>query len=124
MKKCQAKRTNGKPCTANAGATGYCFAHDPTLGRKRAQARRNGGKHRGHVENKTPFPDCNLQSAVGLGAFLEAVIRDAWKLETGVQRARTLGYLAQVQKGVLEIGELETRLAALEGALKLRESQA
>jgi hypothetical protein len=50
-------------------------------------------------------------------------MRETWTLEAGVQRARTLGYLAQVQKGILEIGELETRLAALENLIRGNEQK-
>ena len=123
MKKCKAKRANGRPCTANAGASGYCFAHDPALGRKRASARKLGGHNRRRSANDSPFPACDVQSAIGLAAFCEAVMRETWTLEAGVQRARTLGYLAQVQKGILEIGELETRVEAIEAALKSREGK-
>ena len=123
MKKCKAKRANGRPCTANAGASGFCFAHDPALGRKRASARKLGGRNRRRSANDSPFQACDVQSAIGLAAFCEAVMRETWTLEAGVQRARTLGYLAQVQKGILEIGELETRVEAIEAALKSREGK-
>jgi hypothetical protein len=121
MRQCKAKRKNGAPCAAQAGADGYCAFHSPTHGKARAVGRKLGGKHRRRVENTTPFPDADVKSAVGLAAFVESVMRDTWKLESGVSRSRTLGYLAQVQKGILEIGELEERLAALEAALKTRE---
>jgi hypothetical protein len=120
MKKCKAKRANGTPCTANAGVSGFCFAHDPALGRKRASARKLGGHNRRRSANDSPFPACDVQSAIGLAAFCEAVMRETWTLERGVARSRTLGYLAQVQKGILEIGEIETRLAALEAAFGVR----
>ena len=114
MNHCKAKTQNGEPCAARAGASGYCFAHDPAQGRKRAQARKLGGKHRKRGMSDTPFPDCDVKTALGLAAFVEKVMRETWTLEASIARSRTLGYLAQVQKGVIEVGELEERIARLE----------
>lgn len=50
-------------------------------------------------------------------------MRDTWGLENSVARSRTLGYLAQIQKGVLAVGELEQRVAALEAILKQRNNE-
>jgi Family of unknown function (DUF5763) len=121
MTHCKAKTTNGEPCAAKPNASGYCFAHDPELARKRTQARKLGGRNRRRVLNDTPFPDCDVKTAQGLTAFVESVMRETWKLEASVARSRTLGYLAQVQKGIIEVGELEERVAAIETVLKNRE---
>lgn len=120
MKSCKAKTTSGDPCAAHPGASGFCWAHDPALARKRAEAHRLGG-HRTHYQDPSPWPEVDVTNAAGLLLLMAKLLRESWDLETGVARSRTLGYLIQVQKGVLEIGELEQRVAALENALKLRE---
>ena len=114
MTKCKARTTNGTPCAARPGESGFCFTHDPERKRDADRARKLGGKHRRRVLNDTPFPECDVKTALGLAAFVEGVIKETWVLEAGVSRARTLGYLAQVQKGILEVGELEERVARLE----------
>ncbi|MDE3089633.1 MAG: hypothetical protein KGJ80_09680 [Chloroflexota bacterium] len=110
-------RKNGSYCAAKAGASGFCFAHDPTRGRERAQARRLGGRNRRRVLNDTPFPECDAKTAQGLTVFLDALLRETWTLERGIARSRTLAYIAQVQKGIVESSEIETRLTALEAAV-------
>lgn len=117
---CKARTKTGEPCSANAGASGLCWAHDPALGAKRAEAHKHGGRQirKGMA---TPFPnDADVKTAVGLRRYMEQVIKETWQLEPGISRSRTLGYLAQVQKGVLETGELEERVKAIETALTAR----
>lgn len=46
MALCKAKKKDGAPCESAARASGFCFIHDPTQAKARAQARRLGGKHR------------------------------------------------------------------------------
>ncbi|MBM3130958.1 MAG: hypothetical protein FJ009_20310 [Chloroflexi bacterium] len=114
---CKGKKVNGEPCNAKPNAGGFCFAHDPNRKRDADRARRLGGKHRRRVLNDTPFPECDVKTAQGLTAFVESVMRETWRLESGVARSRTLGYLAQVQKGIIEVGELEERVTRLEQSI-------
>lgn len=112
---CQAKTKRGKPCNAYAiEGSKFCFTHDPHRAAERAIAHKKGGENRSRATNAAPFPDCNVKTAGGLLSLMEHVFKDTWTLETSVARSRTLGYLAQVQKGVLEVGELEERVARLE----------
>jgi hypothetical protein len=115
MKLCKAKTSKGKPCGANARrGKKYCFMHDPASGRARALARKRGGKHRRKGEQRSAFPDVDVKTVAGLEFLVEHVIKNAWSLETSVARSRTLGYLAGIQKSILEVGELESRVRQLE----------
>jgi hypothetical protein len=117
---CKARTKSGARCNAAATANGYCFTHSEEHQAQRIAARRLGGKHRRRVRNDTPYPTCDTKTVQGLAVLLDAVMRETWQLEAGVARSRTLAYLAQVQKGILEVSDIEARVAALEGALKLR----
>ena len=121
MKKCKGKLKNKKPCGANAGPSGYCWAHDPKLARKRAQAHKRGGRNSRHSAPASPFPDgADPETAQGLQSAIATVFKDTWKLENSVSRSRALAYLASVQKAVIEVGELEARIQVLEQAIAKR----
>lgn len=112
---CQAKTKNGKPCSAYAiEGSRFCFTHDPRRAAERAIAHKKGGENRSRAHNSAPFPSADVKTGSGLLALMEQVFKDTWTLDLSVARSRTLGYLAQVQKGVLEVGELEQRIKRLE----------
>ena len=118
MKKCKGKLKNGKACSAHAGSSGYCWAHDPKLARKRAQAHKRGGRNSRHSAPASDLPeDADPTTAQGLQKAIATVFLDTWKLENSVARARALAYLASVQKSIIEVGELEGRIEALEQAI-------
>ena len=57
-----------------------------------------------------------LGSVEQIRRLVEVAATDVLGQESSLARARALGYLAQVAVGLLEKGELEARLAALEAA--------
>ena len=118
MKKCKGKLKNRKPCSAHAGTSGYCWAHDPKLARKRAQAHKRGSRNSRHSVPASAFPeDADPTTALGLQKAIATVFLDTWKLENSVARSRALAYLASAQKSIIEVGELEARIEALEQAI-------
>jgi 5-methylcytosine-specific restriction endonuclease McrA len=121
--KCKAKTLDGRRCGGYAiEDSEYCFTHDPTKEDERDEAHRRGGENRPRPIHAMEYPaDLDVKSAAGLLSLMEHTIKDTWTLETSVARGRTLGYLAQVQKGILEVGQIEPRLAALEQVLKTRQ---
>ena len=123
MAVCKAKKKDGKPCESAARASGYCFIHDPSQAKERAKARKLGGRNRKRGAGNTPYPDADTKTAQGLTTFLDALLRETWQLEQGIARSRTLAYIVSVQKSVLEVGELENRLEAIESVLKNREAK-
>ena len=83
-------------------------------------AHKAGGRKRHYAVNEKPFPDSDVKNANGLLSFMDALMRETWLIENSVGRNRALAYMCQVQKGVLEVGELEQRLAALEAIFNAR----
>ncbi len=61
-----------------------------------------------------------LVAVADLRRLLEIAALDTLGLENSIARARTLGYLVGVAAKLLEVGELEERLAYLESAVQAR----
>jgi hypothetical protein len=49
--------------------------------------------------------------------ILEIAVMDTLGLDNSIARSRTLAYLAQVSLKVVEVGDMQERLAALEAAM-------
>jgi hypothetical protein len=110
--KCKSRTKTGGKCSANAGDTGFCWAHDPTLAEKRAQAHRQGGKQ--HRIPKVAGPAVQIASADDCLQLVNKVVVDTWELENSAARSRVLLQAASTAMDVLQIGELEERVKALE----------
>ena len=99
-------------------ASGLCFWHDPAHAQEAAEASKLGGLRRrkeSTVAGAYEFE--GLDSVVKITRLLEIAVVDTLSQENSIARARTLAYLAQMALKALEVGEVEERLAALEGAL-------
>jgi hypothetical protein len=112
---CNAKTKAGKRCRAAAVSGGLCSLHaDPNLaaemGRKSGQARRSKDLL-AHERAELSPPRTAQEVRVALGEFISDV--RSRRLDPKV--AGTLGYLANVLMKSIEIADIETRLAALEG---------
>ncbi len=59
-----------------------------------------------------------------LRRILEIALLDTLSLDNFIARARTLGYLVGVADKLLEVGELEQRLAYLEAAVLVQKALA
>ena len=96
----------------------YCFWHDPEHQKEAAEARRLGGARRRREGTLTAAYEVgDLGTIIDLRRLLQIAVVDTLSLENSIARSRTLGYLAQVGVGLLEKGEMEERLAAIEAAL-------
>ena len=115
--KCSATTTAGKRCRAAAVRGGLCCLHgDPKraaeMGRKSGQARRT--KDLLAQERAELSPPRNAQEVrVVLGQF----IADVRSKRLDPKVAGTLGQLANVLLKSIEVADIETRLAALEGVV-------
>ena len=120
MKKCKAKKRNGQPCGAAAGPSGYCGFHDPQHGKARALGRKRGGQLRAtpHAGDLAKLP-AEVRSVPDVMTVLDYTLRELLPQENGIARARALIAWALAACRVLEIGEIETRLAQIEAALGL-----
>ena len=96
----------------------WCFAHDPERAEDAAEARRLGGLRRrreGTVVVAYDLP--GLDTVEGIRRVLDIVTADALGLDGGIARLRVLIAVATAATRLLETGELEARISALEAAL-------
>jgi hypothetical protein len=111
--------SGGKRCGAPPlhGST-FCFWHDPRHIEEAREARRLGGQRRRRERIVSGVYDFEgLGSVPAIRRLVEVAVLDTFGLENSVARNRTLAYLAQTAAKLLEVGELEQRVAALEAAV-------
>ena len=95
----------------------HCFWHSPEYAEDVAEARRLGAlRRRREVAVSGAYEVNGLETVGDLRRLLVIASLDTLGLENSIARARTLGYLVGVAGKLLETGELEERLAALEAA--------
>jgi len=123
-KKCQATTKAGKPCNASAGENGFCFTHDASRGKERAEARRKGGLQRitPHVADVSIVPK-ETRSIEGVMIILDYALQESLALQNSIQRGRLLVSIAHGYIEALKVGELEQRLEAIEMTLKMRKEK-
>lgn len=114
--RCRAKTLHhGEHCNAWAGASGYCFAHDPGMAEQRAAARKKGGFNR-----KTPSGGdmsslpAKVRTMEDVLSVLDFTLSELKQSENSVARARCLVSLAGEFRQCIEVGELEQRIQRLE----------
>jgi hypothetical protein len=116
---CKGISKGGERCpTAPLSDSDYCFFHDPEHQQEAAEARRLGGLRRKRESTLQGAYDLeSLDSVAGIRRYLEVGLIDLMGLENSVARNRALftGVLAAAK--LLEVGELEARLEAVEAAL-------
>ena len=119
IRRCVFRKDNGEPCRA-APLTdkNLCFWHCPDHAEEVAEARRLGGlRRRRDVAVAGTYEFNGLVAVADLRRLLEIAALDTLGLENSIARSRTLGYLVGVAAKLLEVGELEQRLAYLESAV-------
>jgi len=110
---------NGRPCRAGSMRDEtYCFWHSPAHEEEAAEARRLGGLRRRREKTvQGAYDFTGLASVEAIRRIIEVAVVDALGLDNSVARARVLIAAAQAATRLLETGELEARIAALETAL-------
>ena len=99
----------------------YCFAHDLERAEEAAEARRLGGLRRKKEDTISVAYDLpGLDTVAGIRRLLEIVVTDGVGMENGIARLRVLVSAATAATKLLEVGEFEERLAALEAAMRRR----
>ena len=116
---CSHRLANGRQCRATPMREGeFCFWHDPEQQEAAAEARRLGGQRRRKEKVVSGAYDFEgLDSVESIRRLVEVAAVDTFQLENSVARNRTLAYLAQTAAKLLEIGDFEGRLEALEAVL-------
>ncbi len=117
---CKGRHQGGEPCRQHPLLDGdFCFWHDPDSAQEAANARRLGGMRR--RREATVLGDYDFQGLGSTGEIrrlLEVAALDTLSLENSVARARTLVAVSLAAVKLLEVGELEQRVDALERAVK------
>ena len=116
MAKCNSKNSRGEPCKmAAVKGDRYCFNHSPSTRRAQAEARKRGG-----MAQKTPHFAEAAQLPQDVTTLEEArkiityTLAEVAGMDNSIARARVLLALFDSFVKSIEIGELESRIAALE----------
>jgi CO/xanthine dehydrogenase FAD-binding subunit len=117
---CRGRKENGEACRATPMRDGdHCFWHSPDHTEEAAEARRLGGLRRRRERAVAGAYDVGALDTVGaIRRVIEIVTLDALGMEsTSVARGRLLIAAMQTATKLLETGELEERLSAVEQVL-------
>ncbi len=116
---CTFEIRSGRYCGATALRDGaFCFWHDPDKEADAAEARRLGGLRRRREKTVSCAYDfAGLGSIEAIRRILEIATIDALGLENSIARSRVLISAVLAAAKLLETGELEARLEALEAAI-------
>ena len=119
---CAFVKPDGLACNAAPLRDGaHCLWHDPDHAEEVAEARRLGGVRRRRERVVAGAYDFEgLATFTSVRRLVEVAALDTLGLENSVARSRTLAYLAQVAAKLLEVGELEERVRAIEATLEPR----
>ena len=95
----------------------YCLFHSPDHSAEVAEARKLGGiRRRRETTLAVAYDFAGLGSTESIGRVIEIATLDALGLENSIARCRVLIAAALAASRLLEVGDLEARLAALEVA--------
>lgn len=111
--RCVGETKAGAPCGAFALADGYCFVHGPSRAKAVKQAQAKGSKMAGQLRSiegrrKT------LDSAKALIKFTSDVVQDILAGTVSADVGRAVLYGTSVLRALVETGDHEKRIAALE----------
>ena len=116
---CRAETGKGEPCRqAPLQGSEFCFWHSPDHTTEAAEARRLGGlRRRKERAVSGAYEVEGLATVDQIRRLIEIAVLDTLSMENSIARSRTLGYLGQVALKVLEVGDFQERLQALEAAM-------
>jgi hypothetical protein len=117
--RCAGRQRDGRACGAwPIRDEPYCLWHSPQHQEEAEEARRLGGLRRRRDKTLAGAYDITgLGSIEDLRRIVEIVVLDTLSLENSVARSRTLIAAVLASTKLIEVGELEARLAALESAM-------
>jgi hypothetical protein len=120
-KSCEALTTAGTPCAmAPLSDSAFCWSHDPARASERAAARRRGGANSSRAGPATDPGPVDLGSAEAIRALLAEETRATLRQVPSLRRSRAVVALLTLAVKLLEVGEMEARLGALEQQLRTR----
>ena len=122
IRRCSASTNGGGACDATPMRDEpFCFWHHPDHAKEAAEARRLGGvrrKRESLVGGAYEFS--GLRSVDDIRRLLEIAVADGLGLDNSVARARLLVSVALAGVKLLEVGDIEERLAQLESVMEPR----
>jgi hypothetical protein len=124
-RRCTFIKSDGTPCQMAPLVDGsYCFAHDPERAADAAEARRAGGLRRRREGSVAIAYDLSgLDTVEGIRRLLVIASTDALSLDNTIAKLRAIVSIATVAMNLLKVGEIETRLAAIEALLVNRRDE-
>ena len=120
QRRCRALTSTGQTCDAiPLRDQEVCFWHSPEHAQEATEARRLGGLRRRREGTLAGAYEIDGLASVGdLRRLLEVAAWDALGLDNSVARARVLTAIVTVGARLLEVGEFEQRLQALETTIQ------
>ena len=122
MTRCAGRQRDGRQCGAPPiRGEAWCLWHSPEREDEAAEARRLGGLRRKRERMVAGAYELEgLASIPALRRILEVVAVDTLSLDNGIARSRVLIALVATAAKLIELGEIEERLARLENASEQR----
>jgi len=112
MATCSAPKRDGTPCTTPVVGDGRkCWAHDPAMAEKRAEKRRLGGQNRSTAKRLSKIMPVRL---VPVWDQLEQALADVLSGDLDPRQATAAAAVARALAVILQAGEVEERIRALE----------
>ena len=117
--KCKGITKGGERCQAPVLTDReFCYFHDPEHEAEAAEARRLGGLRRKRESTlQGAYEITGVATLDDMLRVLEVVTFDALSLDNSIARGRLLLGVVQIGTKLIEVGEQEERLAAIESAL-------
>jgi hypothetical protein len=117
LERCEAITKSGRQCrNGRLSGSRHCFSHagDPKTAKKRAEARRRGGRNAHHSSDSGERPEITLRETEDVLRILEGAVADVLVQPPSIHRAKSLAQLSGVALKALEALKTEHREAALE----------
>lgn len=117
---CAARSRAGKPCQMRPLKGGrYCFNHSPAVARKRAAARKRGGRQTRIGPAKGV---ADVSSIPALQSHIGQALADTLLRPSSEKKAASIARLVECARRLIVEGELEQRLALIEARLDAQEA--
>ena len=120
---CTYQMPSGRLCRATPlRDQAFCFWHAPETAEEAAEARRLGGLHRRKKKTVASIYDFRgLRTIEDHQVLLETAATETLALENSISRNRTIAYIVAAGAKLIEAGDHEERLRALEALQNERE---
>ena len=113
---CPHIKADGKQCRARkVRGSGYCFFHDPAKTAERTAAQKAGGRNGRAVVLPLDVPVRHLKTAADVVDLLSETVNHVRTGQMDPKIGNCIGYLSGIILKAAAQGDMEERLAALEG---------